>query len=148
MLAMRVSLLDIVRKIANVHTSGNGEDDEEDAMAELAIEGEELVLHLSRAEKVEGIHGDLRVPLTAVRSVEVLDDAHKAADIVGVRTGTRIFRVVEVATVRGVGKKIFAAVHHDTPRGIRVGLEGASQDEWVVGCSDPEAVAAVLSSRG
>jgi hypothetical protein len=36
-------------------------------MAELSTDGNELVLHLSAAEKVEGIHGDQRAPLSAVR---------------------------------------------------------------------------------
>ena len=118
-------------------------------MADLKVEGDELVLHLSRAEKVEGIHGDLRVPLSAVTGVEVLEDAHRAADVIGVKAGTRIPGVVEVATVLAAGKTVFAAVHRDTPRGVRVRLSGAGQDEWVVGCADPEAVAAsVDAARG
>jgi len=52
--------------------------------------------------------------------------------------------VAEVAIVRSGGRKIFAAVHHDTSRGVRVLLEGGSYDEWIVGCADPEAVAASL----
>jgi hypothetical protein len=56
-------------------------------VAELSIKGDELVLHLSGAEKVEGVHGDLRAPLSAVRGVEVLDDAHRAA---GIRAGVKI----------------------------------------------------------
>lgn len=115
-------------------------------MAELVTEGSELVLHLSRKEKLEGIHGDLRVPLSAVAAVEVLDDAHEAADMIGFRAGTRIAGVVEVATVHGTDKTIFAAVHRDTPRGVRVSLSGAAQDEWIVGCSDPESVAATINS--
>ncbi len=43
---------------------------------------------------------------------------------------------------------IFAAVHHDTPRGVRVLLRGTSCDEWIVGCADPEAVAAGLPVPG
>ncbi len=58
-------------------------------MAELRLEGNELVLHLSGAEKAEEVHGD-------------------------------------------------------TPRGVRVRLEGAPWDEWIVGCAEPEAVAAAL----
>ncbi len=114
-------------------------------MAKLVVEGDELVLRLSRVEKLEGVHRDLRVPLLAVTSIEVLDDAHQAADV-GLKTGTRIFGVVEVGTIRDPNKLIFAAVHHDTPRGVRVGLQGAGQDEWVVGCADPEAVAASITS--
>jgi len=108
-------------------------------MAELQVEGDELVLHLTGLEKAEAVHGDLRVPRSAVRGVEVLDDAHEPADH-GFKVGERIPRVSEVATVRTSGKKIFAAVHRDTPRGLRILLEGADHDEWIVGCQDPEAV--------
>ncbi len=56
--------------------------------------GDSWYFDLSRhAEKAEAVHGDLRVPLSAIRGVEVLDDAW---------------------------------------------------DEWIVGCADPEAVAAGL----
>ncbi len=48
-------------------------------IAEVRIEGGELVLHLTASEKVESVHGDLSVPLSAVRSIEVIDDAHGAA---------------------------------------------------------------------
>jgi len=37
-------------------------------MAELQIEGNELVLHLTRVEEFEALHGDLRAPLSAVRT--------------------------------------------------------------------------------
>ena len=114
-------------------------------MAELRVEGEELVLHLSGAEKLEGVHRDLRAPLTAVRGLEVIDDAHRAAGIrAGMKIGTRIPGIVEVGTVQGLTRRLFAAVHHDTPRGLRVQLDATSFDEWIVGCTDPEAVAARL----
>ncbi len=56
--------------------------------------------------------------------------------------GTRIFGVIEVGTVRGLGRKVFAAVHHDTARGVRIRLKGVSDDEWIVGCADPGTVIA------
>jgi hypothetical protein len=114
-------------------------------MAVLSIEGDELVLHLSAAEKVEGLHGDLRAPLSAVRGVDVLNDAHEPAGIhAGIKIGTRLPGVIEVGTIQGLHKRIFAAVHHDTPRGLRVRLEGTSYDEWIVGADDPEGVATQL----
>jgi hypothetical protein len=114
-------------------------------MAELRVEGGELALELTAAEKFEGVHGDLRVPLSAVTAVEVLDNAHEAAGIrKGVKIGTRIPGVIEVGTVQGLSQRLFAAVHHDTPRGLRVQLQGTSFDAWIVGCADPEAVAARL----
>jgi hypothetical protein len=115
-------------------------------MADLQVEGSELVLHLSGVERVEGLHGDLRVPLTAVEGVEVLDDAHGPAGIhAGIKIGTRIPGIVEVGSIRGRQQKIFAAVHHDTPRGVRVRLQGSDFTAWVIGAEDPEAVVARLA---
>lgn len=116
-------------------------------MAELQIDGDELVLHLTRIEEIEAVHGDLRAPLSAVRGVEVLEDAHEPADH-GFKVGERLPGVSEVATVRADGERVFAAVHHDTPRGVRVRFEGAGYDEWIVGCSDPEATKARIDGGG
>jgi hypothetical protein len=38
-------------------------------VAQLLVEGSDLVLHLRLREKVGGFHADIRAPLTAVRSV-------------------------------------------------------------------------------
>src|SRR5579862_1001702 len=120
---------------------------EESDVAELQLDGGELVLHLSGAEKAEAVHGDLRVPLSALHGVEVLDDAHGWTGIgVGFKVGMRVPGVATMATVRGHGEKIFVAVHGDTPRGVRVRLDGAPWDEWIVGCADPEAVAGTPAS--
>jgi hypothetical protein len=116
-------------------------------LAKLEVEGDELVLHLTEAEKLEAVHGDLRVPLSAVKSVEVLGNAHRPADLVGFRVGTRIPGVIEVATVHGASRTVFAAVHHGTPQGVRVRLEGARWDEWIIGCEDPASVVASLGPR-
>lgn len=108
-------------------------------MAELLVEGDELVLRLSRAEKFEAVHGDLRAPRSAVRSVEVLEDAHEPADH-GFKVGERLPGYSEVAVVRTGGQKLFAVVHHDTPRGVRVDFDGADYDAWIVGSADPESL--------
>jgi hypothetical protein len=124
-------------------------------MADLKVEGDELVLELTKWEKTESMHGDVRVPRSSVRAVEILDDAHGAIGWGAIKMpGTRIPGIVdhhllpggttEVGTFRGKGKKSFAVVHHDTPRGLRVQLEGADYDELVVGCADPESIAATL----
>jgi hypothetical protein len=86
---------------------------------------------------------------TAIRGVEVLDDAHSWTGIrVGFKVGMRVPGSATVATVRGHGEKVFVAVHGDTPRGVRVRSEGAPRDEWIVGCADPGAVAATLALAG
>lgn len=112
-------------------------------MAELEIEGDELVLRLTPLEKVASVHGDLRAPRSAVRSIEVLDDAHGPADV-GLKVGERLPGHSEVAVVWRPGEKLFAVVHHATPRGVRVRFDGYEYDAWIVGSSDPEGLAARL----
>lgn len=116
-------------------------------MAELLVEGNEVVLHLSRLEKLEAVHGDLRAPLAAVRSVEIVEDAHEPADH-GLKVGERLPGHSEVATVHTRGQTLFAAVHHDTPRGIRIDFDGCAYDAWIVGSADPESLAASLRTAG
>jgi hypothetical protein len=114
-------------------------------MADLRVDGNELVLHLTAAEKLEGVHGDLRAPLSAVRKVEILDDAHAPAGIsAGMKIGTRLPGVIEVGAIFGKTQQLFAAVHHNTPRGLRITLDGTEYHQWIVGCPDPEGVAARL----
>jgi hypothetical protein len=112
-------------------------------VADLIVEGDELVVRLRPVEKVEAVHGEVRVPLSTVSTVEVLDDAMTA--IHGIRVGTGIPGAVAVGTFTSRTAKIFAVIHHDTHRGVRVHLEGAQFDELVVGCDDPEAVAAAVN---
>jgi hypothetical protein len=115
-------------------------------MAELQIEGGELVLHLSGVEKLEAVRDDFRAPLSTVRAVEVLDDAHEPADH-GFKVGERLPAVSDVAVVRTGGQRVFAPIHRDTPRGVRIDFDGTDYAAWIVGCSDPEAMKARIEKR-
>jgi hypothetical protein len=115
-------------------------------MAELIVDGDELVVRLRAVEKAEAVHGEVRVHLSSVKNVEVLDDAIGAVH--GFRVGTGIPGSVAVGTFISREARIFAVVHHDTPRGVRVDLEGAQFDELIVGCDDPDTVAASLAQHG
>lgn len=42
-------------------------------MAELIVDGSDLVLHLPLTQKIVGFHPDIRVPLTAVQAVAPVD---------------------------------------------------------------------------
>ena len=111
-------------------------------MAELGIDGDEVVLRLSALERLEALHGDLRAPRAAVRDVRVVDDAY--AEVRGLRwPGTGIPGVLLAGTFRARGTKTFAIVH-GRPGGVRVVFDGGDYDEWVVGCDDPGAVADAL----
>ncbi len=111
-------------------------------MAELLVEGDELVVRLRGVEKAEGVHGDIRVPLSSIVRVEVVEDA--IHQVHGIRVGTGLPGSTAVGTFSTRTVKMFAAVHHDTPRAVLVTLSGATFDQLLVGSPDPEAVAASL----
>jgi hypothetical protein len=115
-------------------------------MATLRRDGDELVVELTAFEQAEALHGDIRVPAWTVSSVEVVDDA--IAAVHGLKLpGTAVPGLLAVGTFRLKGSKVFAVVHHDTGRGVRVVLDGADYTELVIGCHDPEAVVAALRSN-
>jgi hypothetical protein len=114
-------------------------------MAELVRDGDELVVALTTAEKLEAAHGDIRVPMSSVGEVEVVDDVVHAVHgfkSVGAAWPGRF----AIGTFRGNGIKTFAVAHHATARGVRVTLSGSNFDELVVGCEDPEEVARQLGT--
>lgn len=117
-------------------------------MAELLRQDQELVVSLSVVEKAEAAHGDIRVPLSSVQSAEVVDDAVHAINawkkIIGSAWPGRFI----IGTFRDQGRGIFAVVHHNTPRGVLVKLQGADFDEILVGCDDPENVARQFQDAG
>ena len=43
-------------------------------MANIARDGNEIVLKLSTGERIMAVHRDVRVPLSAVKSVDVVDE--------------------------------------------------------------------------
>ena len=111
-------------------------------MAELRPEGKELVLHLHPLEKAEGFHSDIRVPLSAVTAVRVVDDPWP--ELRGLRApGTGVPHVIAVGTRRGSFGKDFAAVHGTGPA-VVVELAGAEFGRLVVTCDDAAAAAAAI----
>ena len=117
-------------------------------MAELTRSGDEVVLTLTTFEKTESLHGDVRVPRSAVREVEVVDDI--VHQVHGLKLpGSRWPGKFAVGTfIDWGGTKSFIVVHHDTPRGLRVVLEGARFDELLIGCDDPETTKQELGDLG
>lgn len=109
-------------------------------MATLLTDNGELVLALSRREKLGALHGDIRVPLSAVEEVVFTDKPFDAVH--GVRSpGTGIPRVIALGTWRTKRKdKGFAAVYRRKP-GVVVRLRD-SEFAWLcVSADDAQAVA-------
>jgi hypothetical protein len=103
-------------------------------MADLHVDGDELVLHLRALEKAEGAHGDIRLPLATVTAVRAVDDPWPK--LRGIRApGTGWPNVIAVGTRRGGFGKDFAAVHGEGPA-VVVELEGAEYGRLVVTADD------------
>ena len=110
-------------------------------MATLLTDNGDLVLALSRREKLGGMHGDIRVPLSAVEEVVVTDQPF--GELRGQRApGTGIPRVIALGTWRTRRKeKGFAAVYRGKP-GVVVRLRD-SEFAWLcVSADDAQDVAA------
>ncbi|WEG11272.1 PH domain-containing protein [Pullulanibacillus sp. KACC 23026] len=112
-------------------------------MAELIREDETLVLKLSTLEKVEGVHGDIRVPFTSVKDITILDDVIHAVH--GMKfPGSRLPGVFAMGTFISREGKTFVIVHHQNKRGVKIKLSGESYNALIVGLDDPEKVAQSL----
>lgn len=112
-------------------------------MAELIREEDHLVLKLTTVEKVEGVHGDLRVPFSSIQSTEVLDDVIHAVH--GMKfPGSHIPGVFAMGTFISREGKVFAMVHHQTKRGIKINLTGENYVAFIIGTDNPEKVNASL----
>ena len=110
-------------------------------MAELRIEGDELVVELSALERLGGFHGDVHAPLSAVRAVRVAEDPRP--ELRGIRApGTGIPGLIALGSRRGAGHD-FVAVYHEAPA-VVVELQGAEFDRLVITVHDPQAVAAAV----
>jgi hypothetical protein len=79
-------------------------------MAQIKIEDETVMIRLSRAEKFGALRGNLRFPLSAVRSARVVDKPF--AEIQGFRSpGTRVPGIMALGTWRRRGgERDFVAV--------------------------------------
>ena len=91
-------------------------------MAKLLVEGDELVVGLTRPEKFWGFHGNVRVPLAAVRSVSVPE--YPLLALRGWRmAGTGIPGRIVLGTRRHADGYDFTAVHGQQ-RAVQVDLNG------------------------
>lgn len=111
-------------------------------MASMRLTDDELLVQLTPREKVAGLHGDLVVPIAAVRDVRVEPEPVSAAR--GLRApGLAIPGRTKIGTWRRRGSRSFVVARRGVPA-VRVTLEGVKPDELLVSTADAEAVAASL----
>ena len=108
-------------------------------MATLRTDNGDLVLALSRGEKLGSLHGDIRVPLSAVEEVAVTDEPF--AELRGRRhPGTRVFYAIALGTWRERHQRGFAAIYGRKPA-VTLRLRDGDFAWLCVTADDPHAVA-------
>jgi hypothetical protein len=111
-------------------------------MSTVTITPDVIEVRLSALEKAGALRADLRVPRSAVRSVDVMDDGLGA--VRGLRTGLGVPRHRMLGTWRRWRSKEFVDVRRGQPA-VRIHLDGHGYDSLLLGVDDPSAVAAALS---
>lgn len=104
-------------------------------MAELLVDGSELVLHLTPLQRVAGLHGDIRGPLTAVRSVSAVEKPWLA--LRGRRmSGTVLRGVVAMGTWTHSGGDFDFCILRNTNAAVQVDLNDGRFARYLVGTAD------------
>ena len=114
-------------------------------MARLITDDGDVVLSLSRWERVGALHGSIRAPLSAVEDVAVTDTPFR--ELRGMRApGTGFPRVIALGTWRtSRTEKGFAAVYRGK-RGVVVRLRDHEFGWLCLSADDPEEIVARIRS--
>ena len=121
-------------------------------MADIAREGNEIVLKLSTGERILAMHRDVRVPLSAVKSVDVVDGPIRRIQglkprnmqvLGGYWPGWFAYGSFFDGSVR---QRLFAAVNGRKPRGLEITLDGAKYTRLMVSLDDPDTAKTALTA--
>lgn len=111
-------------------------------VASVRVEGGTVTIVLSVAEKVEAIHGDIRVARSSITDVYTAVDG--MGEISGLRMpGTAVPGLIDAGTFLSDGQRTFAVVHGHAPA-VVLDLAGEAFDRIVVTVNDPHEVIASL----
>jgi hypothetical protein len=112
-------------------------------MANLLVDDDEVTVSLSAAEKLEALHGDVRVPRSAVLQVRVVPDG--MAEVHGLKMpGAGLPGVIMVGTWRSRQSVTFSVCHGNRPA-VVLELTGQPYDRIVVTVDNPEVALASFS---
>jgi len=118
------------------------------SMAEIRVDGGQVVVQLSLTEKIGALHGDLHFPPSAVRAVRVVDKPF--GEIRGIRSpGTWVPGVVALGTWRRREGRDFVAVYR-SKRGIVVDVDAnqVNYQRIILSTNDPDGACNLLTSAG
>ncbi|WP_169984032.1 hypothetical protein [Microbispora sp. H10836] len=111
-------------------------------MSTMTITPDAIEVRLSAVEKAAALRTDLRVPRSAVRSAEIVDDALRAAR--GLRTGLGLPGQRKLGTWHSRAGREFVDVRNGQPA-VRIHLDGHGYTSLLLGVDDPRAVVAALT---
>ena len=121
-------------------------------MAHVAREGSEIVIRLSAGERIMAMHRGVRVPLSTVTSVDVVDEPIRLIQGLKPRNfkvfggywpGWFAYGSFFDGTVRQL---LFAAVNGRKPRGLEVTLDGARYTRLIVSLDHPDDAKTALTA--
>jgi len=121
-------------------------------MADVAREGNEIVLKLSAGERIMAMHRDVRIPFSAVKSVDVVDEPIRR--IQGLKPRNfKVFgaywpgRFAYGSFFDGaVRQLLFAAVNGRKPRGLEIALDGAKYTRLIASLDHPDDAKTALTA--
>ena len=114
-------------------------------MTTIIIDDSTLRVAFTTREKIAGLLRDQRLPLSAVRAVEVVPDGVAATR--GLRApGLALPGLRNIGTWRRRGQKSLVSVRAGQPA-VRIALDGQPYASLLLGVDDPERVAQALSAR-
>ncbi|GII25825.1 hypothetical protein [Planosporangium mesophilum] len=111
-------------------------------MTEIVLTQDSVRVQLTAVEKVVTIHGDVSVPRSAIRGVEIVEDALAATR--GLRVGLGLPGVRKLGTWHRRSGKEFVDVRQGQPA-VRVLLSGDDFSALLLGTDDPQSLAAALA---
>ncbi|MEV1285768.1 hypothetical protein [Micromonospora sp. NPDC049679] len=112
-------------------------------MSTVTITADAIEVRLDTAEKIGSLRGDLRVPRTAVTSVEIVEDALAATE--GLRVGLGVPGHRKLGTWHTLHGKEFVDVRKGQPA-VRIRLDAETFDSLLLGVDDPQAVVRSLGA--
>jgi len=121
-------------------------------MADIARDGNQIVLTLSIGERIMAMHRDVRVPLSAVKSIDIVDRPIRRIQGLKPRNwkvfggywpGWFAYGSFFDGTV---GQRLFAAVSGRKPGGLEISLDGAKYTRLIVSLDHPGAAKTALTA--
>jgi len=121
-------------------------------MADIARDGNQIVLTLSIGERIMAMHRDVRVPLSAVKSIDIVDRPIRRIQGLKPRNwkvfggywpGWFAYGSFFDGTV---GQRLFAAVSGRKPGGLEITLDGAKYTRVIVSLDHPDAAKTALTA--